>query len=96
MTFNEIPPQIVKWYAVNSCVMEIEPLPLGVADPNLILATLDKKIVKQNKLLVCHANHTLERLLSKVYFMGMSVPPYIIIFLKNFHIMMFVQQISRS
>ena len=73
MTFNEIPPQIVKWYAVNSCVMEIEPLPLGVADPDLILATLDKKIVKQNKLLVCHANHTLERLLSKVYFMGMSV-----------------------
>jgi|TARA_R110002020_G_scaffold5803_3_gene23780 hypothetical protein len=73
MTFDEIPPQIVKWYAVNSCVNEIEPLPLGVADPDLILATLDKKIVKQNKLLVCHANHTLERLLSKVYFMGMGM-----------------------
>lgn len=71
-TFDDIPPQIVKWYAVNSCVNEIEPLPLGVADPDLILATLDKKIVKQNKLLVCHTNHTFERLVSKVYFMGLS------------------------
>jgi len=72
MTFDTIPPQITKWFAVNSCVKEIESLPLGVADPDELLATLDKKILKQNKLLVCHANHTIERFMSKLYFIGLS------------------------
>ena len=83
MTFDTIPPQIVKWYAVNSCVKEIEALPLGVADADTILATLDKKIVKQNKLLVCHEDHTLERFMSKMYFLGMSGEDWVTVLQKG-------------